>query len=409
MRSEFSAEFFSGNRDRLRALFSGTAPIVITGSGLVQRSTDSAYSFQQDGSFWYLTGIDEPNVVLVMDKNKEYLILPAASSVKDVFDGATDAAALAATSGIDAVLTAKDGWRQLMARLKKVKHIATLSPPVNFEPTFGMFTNGARQKLVDDLRSQNSEVELLDLSPHLQKLRMVKSESELAAINKAISITTQSLSQVKKQFQKQQYTHEFEIDNDLYKNFRLAGSRGHAFDPIVASGEHGATLHYNKNDSQIDYELGVVIDVGAEYNHYAADITRTWSVDPSKRLTAVHKAVCEVHEFAVSLLRPGTLLKDYELKIEHFMGEKLRALGLISVIDHESVRKYFPHSTSHFLGIDVHDVGDYNRPLEPGVVLTVEPGIYIPAENIGVRIEDDILITSSGSQNLSASLPHDLS
>src|SRR5262249_2393200 len=112
----------------------------------------------------------------------------------------------------------------------------------------------------------------------------------------------------------------------------------------------------------------------------------------------------DVSEHAQQVLKPGVIPRDYEQQVEHFMGEKLRALGLVRSISHSDVRRYFAHSTSHYLGIDVHDVGDYDRPLEAGVVMTVEPGIYIPEESIGVRIEDDVLITAKGCRNLSAKL-----
>lgn len=148
--------------------------------------------------------------------------------------------------------------------------------------------------------------------------------------------------------------------------------------------------------------------MGAGVANYSADISRSWAVNPSKRYQAIHSAVIEVTVFAKGLLKPGVLLKDYEQSVEHFMGEKLRELGLIKNIEHENVRQFFPHSTSHFLGIDVHDIGDYGLPLEAGVVLTVEPGIYVPEEGIGIRIEDDILITTDGIENLSGSLSNEL-
>ena len=123
---------------------------------------------------------------------------------------------------------------------------------------------------------------------------------------------------------------------------------------------------------------------------------------------AVYDAVVEVQNFAMTILRPGVILKDYEQKVEKFMGQKLKQLGLIKTINHKNVRKYYPHATSHFLGLDTHDSGDYQEPLRPGMVLTVEPGIYLPEESIGIRIEDDVLITDSGVENLSSNLPRDL-
>jgi Xaa-Pro aminopeptidase len=169
-------------------------------------------------------------------------------------------------------------------------------------------------------------------------------------------------------------------------------------------------MHYITNQAPLSADELVVLEVGAEVEHYSADIARTVSMStPSRRQQVIHETVLEVQEFARNLLKPGTLLREYEDEVAVFMGEKLRELGLIKTISDENVRMYFPHRTSHFLGLNTHDVGDYDRPIEPGVVLTVEPGIYIPEEGIGVRIEDDVLITSHGNKILSNKLPRALS
>ncbi len=403
MKSEFTAEFFRGNREKLRTLFTGTAPIILSANGLLQRSTSMAYPFTQDGNFWYLTGIDEPGVVLVMDKNKEYLIVPNLSHYQEVFDGSLSPEGLAKISGIETILPAKEGWRQLKTRLKKVKHAATIAAPPVFVETYGMYTNPARADLIDSLKKSNSNLELLDLSQHMQRLRMVKQPIEIEMILGAISATKGGMEYVEKKFRAGHYAHEFDIELDLDNQFWKKGAMGHSFDPIIAGGERGLTLHM-ADKAMLDPDKQLLLDVGAQYRHYAADISRTWMREPTKRFAAVHEAVCEVADFAVGLLKPGTILKDYEKQVEDFMGEKLRELGLIKIIEHDSVRKFFPHATSHFLGIDVHDVGDYGRPIEAGTVLTVEPGIYIPEEGIGVRIEDDVLITAAGCQNLSKAL-----
>lgn len=403
MKSEFTAEFFRGNREKLRALFTGTAPIVLTANGLLQRSTSVTYPFTQDGNFWYLTGIDEPNVVLVMDKAKEYLILPELSHYQEVFDGRLNTDDLMKRSGIETVLSYKEGWRQLEPRLRRVKHAATIAAPPEFVETYGMYTNPARASLIRALKKPNSHLELLDLTQHMQRMRMVKQAEEIEAIKRAISATISGIEYAEKKYRGGEYAHELEVEQDLDKQFLASGALSHSFDSIIASGEKGLTLHITEK-GLLDPGKQLLVDVGAEYQHYAADISRTWMREPSKRFTSVWQTVCEVADFAMDLLKPGVVLKDYEKQVEAFMGEKLRELGLIKTIEHDTVRHYFPHATSHFLGIDVHDVGDYDRPLEANVVLTVEPGIYIPEEGIGVRIEDDVIITSSGCMNLSGSL-----
>lgn len=410
MSESFTPEFFRGNRARLRELFTGTAPIVVTANGLLQRAADSAYPFQQDASFWYLTGIDEPDVVLVMDKDKEYLILPELSDYQNIFDGGIDTEALMHISGINEVQAHKEGWKQLQVRLKKAKHVATLSALPAYLDLYGMYVNPTRRQLIESIKEINPTIELLDLKSHLARLRMVKQPVEVGAIQSAIDITVATLKDVTRPARLGKYSYEYQIEAEIGSGFRSRGARGHAFTPIVAGGVRATTIHNTMNESALDISELALMDVGAEVEHYAADITRTISLSrqPSRRQQAVHAAVREVQDFALSLLCPGVVIKDYEQQIEHFMGEKLRELGLIKTIERKQVRRYFPHATSHFLGLDTHDAGDYERPLEPGVVMTVEPGIYIKEESIGIRIEDDIVITANGYQNLSAKLPREL-
>lgn len=409
MESPFSSDFFANNRDRLRELFTGTAPIVLTANGLLQRGGDSAFAFAQDASFWYLTGVDEPDIVLVIDRDKEYLIVPARSATRQAFDGAVAFEALQAASGIATVYDDTAGWDQLTARLKKVRHVATLAASPAYIEQYGMYTNPARAALVERLKSQRAEVELLDLSPHVTRLRMIKQAPELRAIQRAVDLTISGLKTSLSPAKLRRYAHEYEVEAELNRSFRLSGAAGHAFEPIVASGERACTLHNVANNGRLASDDLLLMDAGAQVDHYAADISRTVSLsNPSRRQQAVHAAVLEVQQFAFSLLRPGVLLRDYEQQIEHYMGEKLRELGLIKTISHDVVREFYPHSTSHFLGLNVHDVGDYDRPLEPGVVMTVEPGLYLPAEGLGVRIEDDVLITDTGITILSDKLPREL-
>lgn len=406
--NNFSADFFKANRARLQTLFMGTAPIVMTANGLLQKSTDTAYTFTQDGNFWYLTGIDEPNIVLVIDKGKEYLIIPELSKVRQAFDGLQDTSRLSRVSGVEEILSEKEGWRRLNTRLKRAGSVAVLSPSASFIEPLGMFTNPSRKKLIRELKKINSGLTFLDLRTHLQRMRMVKQYEEIETIKKAVLVTTNGLRRVKKKFEKGGYENEFEIELDLTSSFFAGGGNGHGFQPVIASGDKACVIHPQGNHNLLTEKQPLLLDVGAEVQHYSADISRSWCIEPTKRYQAVHSAVNEVAEYARGLLKPGVLIKVYEQQIEHFMGEKLRGLGLIKNIDHASVRRYFPHATSHFLGIDVHDVGDYELPLEKDVVLTVEPGIYIPEEGIGIRVEDDVLVTNDGVENLSAGLSIDL-
>lgn len=406
----FTSDFFIGNRTRLRQLFTGTAPIVITAHGALQMGADEAYPFHQDRSFFYLTGINEAGVILVMDKGKEYLIVPQREAVMEKFDGAIIPEELSRISGIQTIYDQKEGWKHLTSRLKKVRHVATLGASPRFIDFLGLYTNPSRADLIQRMKEITPGIEILDLRTHLSRMRMVKQEVERAAIQSAIDVTLATIKEITRPKQLSKYAYEYEIEADLSRGFRRQGTMGHAFPPIVASGERACMLHYNKNSEALTTGDLLILDVGAEADFYAADIARTVvpGGKPTRRQQLVHQAVKDAQDHAYSLLKPGVVMRQYEKQMEEFMGEKLRELGLLKTITPEGVRHYFPHATSHFLGLDTHDAGDYEVPLEPGVILTVEPGIYIPDESLGVRIEDNILITETGNENLSAALSREL-
>jgi Xaa-Pro aminopeptidase len=408
MSEGLNVSFFKENRERLRTLFTGTAPIVITANGLLQRNNDTNYPFRQDSTFWYLTGLNEPDLVLVMDKGKEYLIAPERDEHRAAFDGAIDYSELTTQSGIEQVLDTQTGWKQLGSRIKRVKHIATLAAPASYVVQHGLYTNPSRARLIEAIKTYNDAIELLDLRPHVTRMRMIKQSTEIDAIQQAIDLTAQTLSKLQKRGW-DKFAHEYEVEAVITGAFRKANAN-HAYQPIVAAGANACTLHYIQNSGAINEGSLLLLDVGAEVNNYAADITRTYAVgEPTKRQQQVFDSVLAVQEFATASLKIGTDMKQYEESIVQFMGEKLRELGLIKSIEEETVRKYYPHATSHFLGLDVHDIADYERPLEAGTVLTVEPGIYIPEEGIGIRIEDNILMEADGPQVLSSKLPAVLS
>ncbi|HUA13050.1 MAG TPA: Xaa-Pro aminopeptidase [Candidatus Sulfotelmatobacter sp.] len=408
METFFPKNFFEGNRSRLSKLFIGTAPILITANGLIQSGGDNTLPFKQDASFWYLTGLDIPDAVLVIDKNQEYLIVPSRSVTRQNFDGAIDPDYIKARSGINEIYDEKAGWAKLKGRIKKVKHVATLPAPKPYLETFGFYTNPARANLNLKLKNLNPNLKFLDLTQQLTKMRSIKQPEELRAIAKAIDITIKSLNKACSAKSLKTAKNEYEIEATLTFNMRRLGADGHGFEPIVAGGPNATTLHNTSNDSPIKPGELLLIDCGALVEHYTADLTRTYGVNATKRQRDIYASVKEVQEFGINLLKPGLSLKDYEQEVENFMGEQLRELGLIKSINRENVRKYYPHATSHFLGLNVHDIGDYNQPLAPGNVLTVEPGIYIREEGIGIRIEDDVLITPSGNKLLSKKLAKNL-
>ncbi|MBP7857818.1 aminopeptidase P N-terminal domain-containing protein [Candidatus Saccharibacteria bacterium] len=408
MQSHFSPHFFAGNRQKLRQLLPPGTVTVLTASGTLQRSGDTTFPFSQDRNFWYMTGLDAPDILLVLDQNQEYLVLPKSDPVRDVFDGAIDTEYLSTRSVIDKIYTEKEGWARLKKQLHTKKHVATIVPGSLYSERSAMYQNPARRRLMERLRRISNGAEFTDIRQQIAKLRAVKQSAELNAIASAVHITTATVNELRSAQKLGTYDTEYGLEAAITFGFRKRGAAGHAYSPIIASGKNATTLHYVANSAPLNSSELIVVDVGAEVEHYAADITRTLcSSVPTKRQAAVLAAVESVQEQALEALKPGTLLKEYEQVVATAMGRSLVSLGLCSdPTDHALLRRYYPHATSHFLGLDVHDVGDYREPLVPGMVLTCEPGIYIPEEGIGVRLEDDIVITKTGYENLSADCSH---
>lgn len=408
MQSYFTSDFFRHNRERLQKQVDVDGPIVVVGNGLLQRDGDGTYPFHQSSNFWYLTGIEEPDVALVIDKNQTYLMLPERDTTRVAFDGAVASDDLSARSGVKTVLSLEDGWHKLVGGIKQGR-VATVLPAPTYDKRRGTYVNPAPKQFLAKLKRAVPGLKYVDIADALTSLRVFKQAPELAALQAAINITASTIQTVCEPETLKRFAHEYQLEAALTLGFRSQGARGHAFEPIVANGVRATVLHNVANNAQLDQNQLTVVDVGAEVEHYAADITRTLAIKkPSARQKAIHQIVLEAQQLAFDHLKPGMLLRDHEGLVAQFIGEKLQALRLIKKVDSPSVRKYFPHATSHFLGLDVHDVGHYDQPLQPGMVITVEPGIYIPEESIGVRIEDDVLITENGirilSDNLSRSL-----
>lgn len=385
------------------------APIVMSANGLLQRGADSTYSFSQDANFWYLTGIDEPDIILIIEKEREYLIVPTREATRTAFDGALDLQAFSDRSGVQTIYETAEGWKHLKDAMHEHKAVATIVPATDYIENYGMYVNPARARLLKRMQEEVPGLDVIDFARQLIHMRMIKQKPELAAMQHAVDITLATIKQATSASKLSNYGYEYELEAEIGRGFRARGASGHSFDPIVAGGQRACTLHNVANNSQLAPNEMIVIDVGAEVEHYAADITRTvCNGTPSDRARQVHAAVADVQRYGFSILKPGIRLGEFEKNIELYMGQKLVELGLIKKPEHDDIRKYYPHATSHFLGLNVHDAGDYELPLAAGMVITVEPGIYIPEESIGVRIEDDVLITRTGIKILSKKMPGSL-
>lgn len=397
-----STSFFVQNRATLRAKCKQCLPLIIAGNGLMQRTSDTTYAFSQDSNMWYLTGLDIPDIVLVITDDEDYLIVPERSEVRMAFDGMPDDAFIAARAGITRVLDDGKGWEHTHGLLSTTKRVGYLKPMLPYESAHGFYANPARRRVAEKIRRRNPHIELEDIRPVLAGMRCIKQTEELQCLEAAVSITKETIAELRASVDYKTMRYEYEIEAAITHGFRRRGATGHAYNPIIAAGKNATTLHYDKNNALITGDELIVADVGAQVEHYAADITRTLSLHtPSKHQQAVYDAVADIQKQVMQLFKPGAYLRDIEHATVQLIGEHLHKLGFLKLDANEKVtRRYYPHSVSHFLGLDVHDVGDYNQPLTPGMVLTCEPGIYIPEEGVGVRIEDDLVITDQGHRAL---------
>jgi Xaa-Pro aminopeptidase len=400
MNNNFHSEFFKGNRDRLTAVLPNSL-IVISANSILQKSADTTFNFRQDSNFWYLSGIDHPDLCLIINtKNRQTtLLIPEQNDYQKQWDGQLDTLELQKISAIKDFKPITNLNSIVKDAKSKDLKICYQKPASEIVEPYGFYSNPARRKIEEALLQ--IEPELIDVRLEIARLRQVKQPIELEAIRSAIGITGSSLNILKKNLLT--FKNEKELENSLSSLFYKFGANGHGFEPIIACGKNASIIHYRGNNQHLPKNQLILLDVGAQSGYYSADISRTWAIGtPSKRQTEIYSAVIELQRQAFKLLKPGILLKDYQHDMEELIKNKMKALKC------KNAEEKYPHGISHFLGIDVHDAGDYNQPLSEGVVLTVEPGIYLQDEGIGVRIEDVVVITKNGVEILSKDIPKNL-
>lgn len=396
-----NADFFSFNRNQLAAKIPG-ALFVLTSYTAMQRSNDTSFPFEQEANFWYLTGIEAADWLIVYDASQDtsWLVAPSIDEAHMLFEGSLSYETAKKLSGVKKIIEHRELDALLRQLAKKHSIVYTVDQPT-YADHFNFVLNPSLKKNRQRLERIFPTVQ--SCRKELASLRSIKQPQEIRLIQKAVDRTTQAFNVVHKNMQT--YNYEYEIEADFTHFFRSNGTMGHAYDPIIGSGLNACTLHYTQNNAKLKKPQLVLMDVGARVNGYAADITRTLAFGvATKRQREVHKAVRNASEQIISSIQPGMLIEEYSSMVDSVMLEAIVSLSLAGASDKAALRKYFPHAVSHGLGIDVHDELGQPKTFREGMVLTVEPGIYIPEENIGVRIEDDILITKNGHRNLSAKL-----
>jgi len=415
--------------DRRKALMSDLAGgvAVFPSAPVAIRNNDVEHEYRQDSDLYYLTGFDEPDVVLVLAtahaQHKTVLFVRPRDPEREVWDGAR--------AGVEGAVSNFEADAAF-----PISELATRLPEYLQDHDTLMYRLG-RDRAFDDKilaaidatrararRGIGYPTRIVDPSAILHEMRLFKSPGELAAMRKAAAITRDAHLGAMRLAKPGRY--EYEVEALLREVFRKNGSERPAYAPIVGSGVNATVLHYRSNTKRIEEGELLLVDAGCEYDYYASDVTRTYPV--SGKFSApqldIYQIVLDAQLAAIDATRPGATLDEIHRRALEVIVDGLIRLGLLTGDRQKNIAEnlyvpFFMHRTSHWLGMDVHDVGAYfrgkkPRPLQAGMVLTVEPGIYIAATNtavapayrgIGVRIEDDILVTSEGHLNLTADIP----
>jgi len=410
------AELFIENRKRFERQLPPGALCVVHSNDVQQTNADGTRSFIQNSNLFWLTGIDQEETILILfpdspsTQRREVLFIRKTDAQIATWEGSKlSKEQTRQLSGVEHVRwtsSFEDVLKRVMADATQVflcldHHPGRTLGPQNKNHRFALWC----RKEFPVHSYQNAD-------PLLAKLRMVKSAHEIAQIRRACEITRLGFYRACKKLRPGIF--EYAIEAEFIYAFIGQGSTGFAYEPIIACGAHSCILHYTANDGVCEDGAVLLLDVGARYANYCADMSRTVPVNGvfSPRQRAVYDAVLQIYRKAERLLVPETLLSDYHQSVERYADDALIDLGLMTpeeCADPElrtTVRaRYFLHRTAHYLGLDVHDAGDPNAQLVPGMVLTCEPGIYIREEGIGVRLENNLLITETGNENLMSDIP----
>jgi len=405
---------FVGNREKILSQMQSGSVAVVFAADQMPRNGDLFYQYRQSSDFFYLTGIEQERSILVLEKDeqkqKTTLFILEADETLVIWEGKKLSKTEAlAQSGVDEVLYANEFGSYLRKALT-VHSTVYLNKNENLRSDTIIETADEREGRT--IQRQFNLHQYKRLAPLLVSARVIKSEMELELMSEACAITEKAFRRVLQKTRPGMF--EYEVEAEITYEFIRNRANGHAYEPIVASGKNACYLHYTSNDAQLrDGDL-LFMDFGAEYANYSADLSRAIPTNGafSPRQRQVYDAVLRVMKHAKQHLVAGTTIGEYHTEVCHYMNEELIRLGLYS---HEDVKRntdgkplyfrYYMHGTSHFMGLDTHDVGDRDKKLEPGMVFSCEPGIYIMEEGIGIRLENDIVITEQGNFDLMENIP----
>ncbi|MEO6548932.1 MAG: aminopeptidase P family protein [Ferruginibacter sp.] len=411
-----NSDLFVQNRKRFVQKMEPQSIAIFNSNDELPTNADQLYKYKQNADMIWLTGIEQEESMLILypgnpdPKFREVLVLVRPNELKEKWDGhRLRAAEATAMSGIKTIV-----WLDVLDGL--------LQPWIHWSDTIYLNSNENDRKSnlvpVRDYRFAEMMKQRYPLHNYrrsakiLKELRAIKTPLEIEILQKAIDITETGFRRLL-QFIKPGVM-EYEIEAEIYHSFLSQRATGTAYSSIIASGDHARTLHYVENNQECkDGEL-ILMDFGAEYGNYCADLTRTVPVNGkfTKRQKTIYNACLDLHKYAASILKPGISVIDYTEKVGEEATKIFQKIGLLNKADiknedpeNRAYRKYLYHGVSHHLGIDVHDLGTRTEPIKAGMVFTIEPGIYIEEEQMGIRIENNFWITKNGNKDLMSNIP----
>ena len=410
------SNLFIKNRTRYRKEVCTNSLSLFNSNDIMPTNGDGMMDFRQNSDLFHLSGIDQEESILLLfpeainPAQREILFLKETNAQIAIWEGEKLTKEKAfATSGIQNIFWLQE-FEEVLDKLMNQVDSVYLNTNEHLRAKVEVETRDAR--FGKWIRKIYSKQNFLKSAPIMHKIRAVKETTEIQLIQKACKLTESGFRKILKTIKPG--VMEYEIEAEIIHEFIRNRSRGFAYTPILASGANACVLHYIDNNQECKDGDVILMDFGAEYANYASDMTRCVPVNGkfSPRQKEVYNAVLRVMKAATKMLIPGAFLKEYHIEVGRLMEKELIVLGLISQqeINNQSTespayKKYFMHGTSHYLGLDVHDVGSWKVPMESGMVFTCEPGIYIPEENLGIRLENDILVTDDGPIDLMSNIP----
>ena len=410
------SKIFVQNRKRFVSKMQKNSIAIFVSNDEFPSNGDALHGFVQNSDLFWLSGIEQEGTMVVLfpdnpdPKYREVLVLTRPQELKEIWDGkrlrANEATAI---SGMTTIV-----WEDVLdGMLQQWIHLAdAIYLDSNENDRKNNLVRTQEYRFIDAMKSRYPLHQYLRAAKILKDLRGVKTKEEVVVIQKAIDITEVAFRRLL-QFIKPG-VFEFEIEAEIYHSFLSQRATGLAYHSIIASGDNARTLHYVSNNNECKNGALILMDFGAAYGGYNADLTRTVPVNGkfTKRQKEVYNACLHLHDYAKSILKPGISILKYTDKVGEEATKQFLKIGLLSKADiknedpnNPAYRKYLYHGISHHLGIDVHDLGTRTEPIQPGMVFTVEPGIYIKEEGMGVRIENNIWITKTGNQDLFKNIP----